>query len=45
MKALVDNVQFESQPQAGTVVHLVKSLELEDDSPLRPRERASRADA
>lgn len=45
MKALVDNVQFESQPQAGTVVRLVKSLELEEASPLRPRDRASRAGA
>ena len=35
MRALVDNVRFESQPQAGTVVHLVKTLELEDHSPLR----------
>lgn len=35
MRALVDNVRFESKPQAGTVVHLVKSLELEDSSPLR----------
>ena len=43
MKALVDNVQFDSQPQAGTVVHLVKSLELEEDSPLR--RRASRVDS
>ena len=35
MKALADTVTFESQPQAGTVVHLVKHLELEDSSPLR----------
>lgn len=34
MQALVDNVRFESVPEEGTVVHLVKSLELEDDSPL-----------
>lgn len=42
MKALVDNVRFESRPQAGTVVHLVKALELEENSPLRhlpPRRR------
>lgn len=42
MRALVDNVQFESKPQAGTVVHLVKTLELEENSPLRqlsPRAR------
>ena len=35
MRALVDNVRFESRPQAGTVVHLVKTLELEEHSPLR----------
>jgi serine/threonine-protein kinase RsbW len=34
MQALVDNVRFESLPEDGTVVHLVKALELEDDSPL-----------
>ena len=35
MKALVDNVSFDSRPQAGTVVHLVKRLELDEHSPLR----------
>ncbi len=35
MRALVDNVSFESKPRAGTIVTLVKSLELEDHSPLR----------
>lgn len=35
MKALVDNVSFESRPQSGTIVHLVKRLELEHNSPLR----------
>jgi serine/threonine-protein kinase RsbW len=35
MHALVDNVSFDSKPQAGTVVHLVKTLELEENSPLR----------
>jgi len=35
MRALVDNVRFESQPQKGTIVHLVKRLELDDRSPLR----------
>ena len=35
MKALVDNVSFDSRPQAGTVVHLVKRLELNEQSPLR----------
>jgi serine/threonine-protein kinase RsbW len=44
MQALVDNVSFESRPQAGTVVHLVKHLELEENSPLRqlpPRQARS----
>ncbi len=35
MRALVDNVRFESRPQAGTVVHLVKQVELADASVLR----------
>lgn len=35
MQALADNVTFESRPQVGTVVHLVKRLELEENSPLR----------
>lgn len=35
MRALVDNVRFDSRPQTGTIVHLVKHLELEDRSPLR----------
>lgn len=35
MRALVDNVSFESRPQAGTIVHLVKTLELEENSPMR----------
>ena len=34
MHALVDNVSFDSKPQAGTVVHLVKTLDLEENSPL-----------
>ena len=35
MRALVDSVSFESKPLAGTIVHLVKTLELLDNSPLR----------
>lgn len=34
MKALVDNVQFDSEPEAGTVVHFTKKLTLKADSPL-----------
>lgn len=35
MHALVDNVQFESRPEAGTIVHLEKSLHYEDGSLMR----------
>ena len=34
MKALVDHVRFESRPEAGTVVHLVKEVPLLADGPL-----------
>ncbi len=34
MKALVDDVRFESRPEAGTVVHLVKELPVLSDGPL-----------
>lgn len=34
MRALVDMVAFESQPESGTIVHLHKRLHLRDDSPL-----------
>jgi serine/threonine-protein kinase RsbW len=32
--ALVDRVKFESRPEEGTVVHLVKKLEIPADGPL-----------
>src|SRR4051794_22385187 len=32
MRALVDKVLFESKPEAGTVVHLVKTLEFDEGS-------------
>ncbi len=35
MRALVDNVAFRNEPQAGAVVHMVKSLRYDDDHPLR----------
>lgn len=35
MRALVDKVQFLSRPQSGTIVHLVKELELRSNSVLR----------
>ncbi len=34
MAALVDSVSFESRPEAGTIVHLVKTLDLEPGTPL-----------
>lgn len=34
MAALVDSVRFESRPEAGTVVHLVKELPLRPGAPL-----------
>ena len=34
MAALVDSVHFESKPEAGTIVHLVKDLRLRPDGPL-----------
>ena len=44
MHALVDKVKFVSQPDDGTIVHLVKNLELGEDSlteRLRARESSS----
>jgi serine/threonine-protein kinase RsbW len=35
MAALVDSVHFESQPEAGTIVHLVKDLNLRPNGPLQ----------
>ncbi|MBV8958472.1 MAG: ATP-binding protein [Actinobacteria bacterium] len=35
MHALVDQVTFESKPEAGTIVHLEKQLQLLDASPLQ----------
>ncbi len=34
MAALVDSVHFESRPEDGTIVHLVKDLDLRPDGPL-----------
>jgi serine/threonine-protein kinase RsbW len=34
MRLLVDRIAFESEPEDGTVVHLQKLLELEDDAVL-----------
>lgn len=35
MHALVDMVRFESQPESGTIVHLVKKLRFDDSIPAR----------
>jgi serine/threonine-protein kinase RsbW len=35
MRAMVDELRFESVPNDGTIVHLVKHLELEENSVLR----------
>ena len=40
MRAMVDELKFVSAPEQGSVVHLVKKLELEDDSVLRRLEVA-----
>jgi serine/threonine-protein kinase RsbW len=36
MRALVDKIRFESEPEAGTIVHLVKTLEFEPGAPTIP---------
>jgi serine/threonine-protein kinase RsbW len=35
MKALVDDVVFDSRPEAGTIVYLQKTLSWRDESPMR----------
>jgi serine/threonine-protein kinase RsbW len=41
MRAMVDNVAFRSEPRAGAVVHMVKTLRYEREHPLRrPAHRA-----
>ncbi|MEA2433080.1 MAG: serine/threonine-protein kinase RsbW [Actinomycetota bacterium] len=35
MRAMVDSIRFTSEPEQGTIVHLIKHLELEEDSVLR----------
>lgn len=37
MRALVDNVAFRNEPQAGAVVHMVKTLRYDTEHPLRRR--------
>jgi serine/threonine-protein kinase RsbW len=38
MKALVDDVSFDSRPESGTVVYLQKRLSWKDEAPLRLRQ-------
>lgn len=40
MRALVDELEFTSQPEDGTIVHLTKAIVLSDDSPLSRLERS-----
>ncbi len=35
MRALMDTVRFSSEPERGTIVHLVKGLDFDDASPAR----------
>ncbi len=39
MRALVDDVTFDSRPDSGTVVHLQKRLSWKDETPIRVRQR------
>ena len=41
MHAVMDHVAFTSQPEIGTIVHLVKRLEVVDDGPLARLARGS----
>lgn len=43
MQALMDSIEFESQPEQGTIVHLVKELRF-DDGPLRAARAVLRDD-
>jgi serine/threonine-protein kinase RsbW len=40
MRAVMDNVGFHSEAESGTIVHLVRSLQVRSDSPLRRLQRA-----
>jgi serine/threonine-protein kinase RsbW len=45
MRALVDNVEFTSVPEAGTIVHLKKAITFPKDSMMARLETAGRASA
>lgn len=36
IRALVDTINFDSRPEAGTIVHLVKKLDFDGQPPFRP---------
>jgi serine/threonine-protein kinase RsbW len=40
MRALVDSVKFISKPEAGTIVHLEKTLQYDDETFVRPKRPA-----
>ena len=40
MRALVDNLNFVSEPKVGAVVHMVKQLEYDDSHPFRRTDSA-----
>ena len=43
MRALVDQVRFIPKPEAGTIVHLEKTLDFEDDRFVRQKRTAPRS--
>lgn len=45
MRAFVDDLRFVSEPEVGTIVHLVKQLKLIDDAPLRKLTALERMEA
>lgn len=40
MRAVMDQVRFTSEPEAGTIVHLVKRIEVREDGPMARLRRA-----
>lgn len=40
MRAVMDQVQFTSEPEAGTIVHLVKRIDVRDGGPMARLRRA-----
>lgn len=44
MRAVMDNVDLTSSPEAGTIVHLVRTLRVREDSPLLRLRRSRQAE-